>query len=545
MLRRIWSAVDSIESSRVTFRAWFLGACGIVVVRHLLESALEPPHMLGLCDQTRISFLRFFVHFPASYFWGALAVALLLHLFSRVRIERMLKVVVTFMWVICVPPIVDSIVSGGKGYNLAYFDTFGDMLRAILGFWAPWVDLEGILSPGLRVEFTFIALGAGLYTWHRTGTVWRTCLATVLCPWLVMALLGGLPLLFHALVGTQPYAEITGAHALPEVLRPLVGCAVAVVPDEAFASLNLLLLLLFAAACYWRYSATKFRALLHNTRLYRCAHYCALMFAGAAIGYFAMLRKADVPWVAADSLAVVTATLGLLCAIQATIVVNDLSDASSDLISNPGRPLACGVLGQSEFRAVGVVFFVLSLAFSFVAGHYFFLMVLTFFALYYVYSAPPFRLKRFFPINMALITANCLLALVAGLALFAKWGTYQHLSAKVIALVVVPCLLGVHVITLKDVEADRQSGVATIPVLLGEKSGKRLISAMILVAALFPALILGIPWLWAPAAIFALAGALVVLAKRWRERIFFAGYLAYFGVVAAACLIRALSSLDG
>jgi len=103
MRKSFRNLIERIESSETGFSLWAGSALCVILVRHLLESAVEA-HRLGLSSAFEDSLQRFFVHYPAFYLSGALIIGLTLHLLTGERVERVLRVVVTFMWLICLPP---------------------------------------------------------------------------------------------------------------------------------------------------------------------------------------------------------------------------------------------------------------------------------------------------------------------------------------------------------------------------------------------------------------------------------------------------------
>jgi len=153
-----------------------------------------------------------------------------------------------------------------------------------------------------------------------------------------------------------------------------------------------------------------------------------------------------------------------------------------------------------------------------------------------VYSTPPFRLKRFYPFNMMIIGLNTLVAMLLGYSIFGGVKTVDKVPGEFMILVPLGFFLAANIITIKDIQADRQSGVMTLPVLLGEKWGKITIAILALVSFLIVPLILGIPQLWLVSILFGTLAGVWVLLPIWREGLFFSTYFIY--AVIAAYLIR-------
>ena len=164
-------------------------------------------------------------------------------------------------------------------------------------------------------------------------------------------------------------------------------------------------------------------------------------------------------------------------------------------------------------------------------------ILLLFEALYLVYSTPPLRLKRFFPINMMIIGLNTLAALLLGYSIFGGVKTADKVPAGFMILVPLGFFLAANIITIKDIAADRQDGGMTLPVLFGEKWGKIVIALLALLSFLLVPLILGIQQLWLVSILFGMLAGLWVLRKKWQENLFFITYFVY--ALIAAYLIKA------
>jgi chlorophyll synthase len=173
----------------------------------------------------------------------------------------------------------------------------------------------------------------------------------------------------------------------------------------------------------------------------------------------------DVPTIARILVAMVMAG-PLLCAFSQ--VVNDYFDRDVDRINEPNRPTAANMLSTRTIVVVAAVLGALALAIAFALGRTVGELALAGMVLALLYSTPPFRLKAR---NGWLANAACALSYegFAWLGGTAAFGPIT-LGGVVLALVF---SLGAHgLMTLNDfksVEGDRQLGLRSIPVMLGEK----------------------------------------------------------------------------
>ena len=156
----------------------------------------------------------------------------------------------------------------------------------------------------------------------------------------------------------------------------------------------------------------------------------------------------------------------LLCAFSQ--VVNDYFDRDVDRINEPNRPTAANLLDPRTIAIVALILGALALAIAFVLGRTVGELALAGMVLALAYSTPPFRLKAR---NGWLANAACAFsyegfAWLAGAAAFGQITTGTVVMAALFS-------LGAHgLMTLNDfksVAGDRQLGLRSIPVMLGEK----------------------------------------------------------------------------
>lgn len=524
---------ESIEASKTGFSMWAGSVFIIILVRNLLESMVHT-HRLGFSANFDDSLLRYFFHYPAFYVAQVLFITLLMHFITRERVERVARVVCSCFIVICLVPVLDAIISGGEGYRIGYFRNYGHLLNTLVNAFNPAVSIDSV-SPGMRIELALCVIAAGAYTWVKTHRVWKTIIG-VLAVYLGIPLFAGaLPMMFAKLA--MPFATAPSTMKTSAVTRLITSKGLTESVDQPMAIIYLVMLVICLAVFYYLYDRRKFFALTGCIRPFRSIHYCGLLCVGLGAGYYSVPGTHAYAFKSPlDYLAALALIMGLILLGMSAAIVNDLFDFKGDSMSNPERPLVRGQFDRSEYWAIGIVLLILSLGFAYCACYQSFLMFLTLWGVYFIYSAPPFRLKRFFPVNMMLIVLNGFLAFLAGFAIFARWNTFLLLSWKTVFVLTVPYLLGVHIITLKDYEADTADRIGTLPTILGERKSRILMALMLFIAAVSIVPVLGIRWLYIPGVVFGAMAALLVMREQWNEKLFFIHYLCYFLLVATVCL---------
>jgi len=156
----------------------------------------------------------------------------------------------------------------------------------------------------------------------------------------------------------------------------------------------------------------------------------------------------------------------LLCAFSQ--VINDYFDRDVDRINEPNRPTAANMLSTRTIFLVAAVLGGLALAIAFALGRTVGYLALAGMVLALAYSTPPLRLKAR---NGWLANTACALS-YEGFAWLAGSAAFGKVTLGTVVLAVV-FSLGAHgLMTLNDfksVEGDRQLGLRSIPVMLGEK----------------------------------------------------------------------------
>ncbi len=165
----------------------------------------------------------------------------------------------------------------------------------------------------------------------------------------------------------------------------------------------------------------------------------------------------------------------------ASQAVNDWFDRHVDAINQPERVIPSGRMPGRWGLYVAILTSVLSLAFSLLLGSWVFVAAIAGVALAWAYSAPPFRLKQNGWLGNAAVgfsyeSLPWMTAAAAAIGAFPGWPIVS------IALLYG---IGAHgIMTLNDfksVEGDRQMGLNSLPVMLGETNAARL-ACLVMVA---------------------------------------------------------------
>ncbi|MEM0475629.1 MAG: UbiA family prenyltransferase [Candidatus Norongarragalinales archaeon] len=155
--------------------------------------------------------------------------------------------------------------------------------------------------------------------------------------------------------------------------------------------------------------------------------------------------------------------LAILCvADSASSVLNSLSDVPSDGVNAPSRPLVKRLVSRKTSWLLFAFLALASLISSFLVNSLFFIVVAARLFFELIYST--FQAKRFFLINHVLVGVTYGIVPLVAACVFAGQ-PFPSLFVYFVLLVV--CLTPLK--DVPDVEGDERSGVATLPVVVGEK----------------------------------------------------------------------------
>lgn len=423
----------------------------IVFIRYLLEALLENHHVLAPHLDLRLGLVDF-MHVLVS--WGVLYALLTLGLawISGRGQAATNRVVLAAYPLICLPPLLDFAL--GQSGQIAYQHDFSEFVSSFFGLFNPAVSVSYV-TPGVRVEVACAVLLAGGYGGHGQRGVQVVARGLAAAGWIygVVFLLGFLPALWFAMLGGDQSAWL--------------GRSVLRVSSTASALYWYLPLLAALAPIWlWRSWPGGWHAVVASLRPSRLLIYlaiCNLAFYSAAD-----LGLVGWDWLNPYDLAEVgTLNLALALAFVAMTMVNDVYDQEIDRVSNPKRPLLRGLVTEADFRLMGWLCGGLALGLAIVVDETAVYPLAATLALGWLYSAPPFRLRRFVGVAHLLLAAIAMSVYLYGASPILGNLGFQQIDQGQWAALGLLFFIGAHFKDIKDYEGDRRAGVSTLATWLG------------------------------------------------------------------------------
>jgi 4-hydroxybenzoate polyprenyltransferase len=440
----------------------------------------------------------------------ALALVILFHYATRERVSRISRIILPSFLVIILAPLIDLLLSGGQGFNISYMmpGEHTGMLMRFLTFFGPLTE-HGI-TPGMRIEIGLVLLGCFTYFLVKRRSVVRSAVFTFLA-----------------------YAVIFGYCAMPFLIDAFIGMFG--IPfnhiNELFIQFYLMAIFVLGIWVAALHSRKHLTEILRDIRPFRLLHFELMFFIGMALSMPMITLRA----VTYDMLfSPMLAAVAILFAWLFSVVTNNLADRDIDRVSNRGRPSVTGSIPMAEYSRMPWLFLGLAAAFSWAAGAESLFYILLFAGNYFLYSMPPFRLKRVPFFSKALIALNSLLLMMWGFTLLGV--PMAWFPRPIMAFFLIGFTAAINFIDIKDHDGDRKAGIRTLPTIMGLGRSKALIGAFFLVMypivyLLFTDALL-LPFLLA----FGVTEMVLVNRKSYSERPVFAVYIASLVMLLAYVL---------
>ena len=513
---------------------WLLAFSGIILIRFLIE-AISDPRTSGIISSDP----QALIHGLLFYLVATVGSMLIIDYFTKqgIKTANFMIFFLCFMWV---APVLDFILSKGKGFQLAYISDSGlNLVRDFFTFGGPTLYRGATL--GIRFELALIFFGLSWFVWQKTKNL-KKSIATFVISYVFVFIISALPGIIYtsssiisgvsmAQNGTPGYITnlISGSNiSFNSVRASLIPYSrnefLEIGFDKLMSQFYFIILSGLLFLWFWRNKKNTLVAILKNSRPERAGHYIILVLLGIWSGYVAGFGRIS-SWVD---------TLGIICLVISwytmwifSVNLNDLEDLTIDRISNKNRPLVQNTVTEKEMSQSVLIFLCISLLGSWSAGYYPFFMSLVCISASYIYSVSPLRLKLVPIISTFLMALASLASILAGFFFISQNKIFYSFSPLAMFGILVCYTLLFNVKDLKDVEGDRAEDCYTIPVIFGEKRGQKIIGIMFALSFLL------LPIFFSDAVLFVLSipasviGYILITKYPRKEKSFFILYFVY------------------
>jgi 4-hydroxybenzoate polyprenyltransferase len=507
-LERLFAAPFSLGSACAGFLM-------LVIVRMTIENALffYPPRSA--------SFVFFeFTHLLLLSILTFLLLVPVVRLALRLDFRQAAHLMVLGFAVMPVPPILDRLIMGDTPYWSFYkFDGLKGLGWRFLTFFGDRPDIG--ITYGPRIISALVILFLTTLSLVLTRKLWRALVAG-LGSYAVLFLVGTFPSWLTLAVRSfskSPY-DISQIDVATLFLSPITSFDLPAASPALSLNIKMSLCLapiVLAAAAFTLLKARPkvFRALLLNARFPQIAYHLGLL----AIGMLLAFNYAR-PVVLVDVFSILAPfVLGaaVVFAWLASVVANDIYDTSIDRLTNARRPLVSRNIEPAEFRTWGILFFFFSLLLAGLVSFQALFLLLGYQAAAWIYSVPPFRLKRI-PFLATLVASLAgIIVLMAGYVTVSPEHDLRSLPLQILFFLFIAYTFVIPIKDFKDISGDKADGVYTVPVVFGEYWGKIIVGSGIFVSYAVSVLILHEPRLFWWAVLFGSLSFWILLSSRDSE----------------------------
>lgn len=431
---------------------------------------------------------------------------------GSVDIKKAANVLLFGFLIILTPPIIDTLVfQGGHFWSFYEFDGIRGLVTRFFTLFGDTPDIG--ITYGVRVEVVLVTLGLSLYTYLKSHRINRA-LTVALLTYTVLFVLGTFPswitlvvLAFDKAFLSIGSADIAALFLSPEQVLGRDLSNFRSVLNFKMSLVYALLVSFLLGLLLFREFPPYLKALWGNARIPQLIYHAGLLFLGIILAIF--FSDATIAFEFFSLLGILLLLIATWCAWFASVIVNDCYDMRIDTLTNPNRPLIEATIPLELYRVYGLIFFFFSLVFSGIVSFSAMLLLLSYQAIAWLYSAPPLRLKQYPGVATLLAAFAGILVLVSGSIAVSKTHSIEGLPLVLLGYLFSAYFLALPIKDFKDIEGDKKDGVYTIPVLLGADLGKQVIGSLIFLLFVMSPFVLHIRSLFFPALI---AGGLAFFA---------------------------------
>lgn len=378
---------------------------------------------------------------------------ILVHICSKEHILKVSKIVMVFFALVLLPPVFDLLVSGSGNVRMRYASISGweSLIRNYFMLEGQWNSL------GQKITVGSASVGSFIYFYVKGKSVFVS-------------------VIFAMLIHTCFFLFSINMWLINEFFQ---WASIKYVQSQDYfflARFYFILTIIGLVIIFYFNDRQKFKLLLKDIRPLRIIHYLIM------VGFGIVLLKYRAPDQISVSFEINTESFFYLFLIPIsgifaglfTIISNNAEDPAIDRISNPNRPLVSSHIGEKEYLTIGYVALAISLIASILVNRSCFIFMGLIIGNYYLYSNPPFKLKRIPVLSKLIVGMNSAFMALMGYTVFG--GAVLTFPPEFLFFLIICLGLSSNFIDLKDYEGDKSFGIKTLPVLLGLRMSKIVIS---------------------------------------------------------------------
>ncbi|HLM84068.1 MAG TPA: UbiA family prenyltransferase [Candidatus Bathyarchaeia archaeon] len=508
--------LNKIESYPLTLTAWLVAFSAIIALRMLGENLFS-----GFEDKSLAFFVGSTLAAWSFFAFSYLLVLIFLDFWLKERLEKVANALLWGFLLVIFPPVIDKIWCGQNFcWSFYAFDSLKGLLMRFLTFFGNNAAIG--ITYGVRIEVALAIVFVIIYSYIKQKKAAKALLAGFIT-YIILFILGSFPswlAYLYFLPQNSPFSvenfDIAGLFLTPATIFSIVETdfvnALNIKMNLVYAFLLVPLIVLF----FWLFYREKLWPVARNVRWIQITIHAGLILVGAGLGAFYFPHNLNIN--VFSLLAFANLVLAAVVAWLASVFLNDQIDLEIDRMTNKQRPLATGQVTGEDYRQLFWLCFVFSLILAITVGVKFFLVILVYQAIGWIYSAWPFRLKRFPGVASFLSALALTLLFSSGFMLLADGQNITRFPHQVFWLLIIAFTISLPIKDLKDIDGDRADEAWTIPVILGETWARFAIGLGIFISYALSVLWLNAKNLFLPAMILGAASFWILQTKKISPR---------------------------
>ncbi len=466
-----------LKSVPITFESWLASVFGFVLLRTFLEqfSSFQVSRFPQLDPST-------IIHYSIFYISTIFALSLILYAFAKTDLRETFTLSTLGLPIILIPPIIDLAYAGIGGHLMTYlFIPSSEIITRFITFWGGHINIG--ITLGIQIETFLGMVFCFTYVYLSRKDTLRG-IGAALTFYIVIFLFASIPSIF-ALIGPEGHStaqtilqQVFSSRIITGNLHPSFGASELALFDLGFNKVMLgiftIITTILLQVFFFLFSKEKFLAIIKNSRPERIFHFFLLFLFGTALTHKTIWFN---NWI--DIMNYILAFAAFTGAWIFSVCQNDIHDQKIDSVSNPDRPLISNGLSKEDLTLVSKLTLFLSLLCAYAVSTYVLFFVILFTLVYFIYSNPPFRLKRFVIINSFLVSIACLAIIMAGFFVVSTDTSILAFPSNLVLAIIIFFTAVTNIRDIKDLDGDRIDGIKTLPVLLGLEISKKVIAGTI------------------------------------------------------------------
>jgi len=439
-------AINSLENSKAPFIYFVLTFLFVITLRNFLEI---------FSDNLPYISQDLFVHYYLSYAALAMLLILLFYVLTKTDILKIAKTVLPAFIILILAPIVDLILSQGKGYNQTYLlpDVHGNLILRFFTLFGEYNN-SGI-TPGIKIEFIILFVGSFVYFYLKKMNIIKSLFSTILIYTLLFCL-GSSPFIIKGVL------EVIGIKYEYS--------------NKLLSNFFLLIIFLTGTLLFFLTKRKYLKLIIKEVSFSRAISYESMFFLGLLLGIkYEQFQINNI-----NIFYFIFIPISIFLAGLFSTIFNNIADQEIDKISNKERSLVISCLTLENYKKLGWLFFSLALIYASAVNFQTFFVILLFMGNYFLYSMLPFRFKRITFFSKLFISFNAFILIILGFVTIT--GSIIDFPKMIIVVFLISATLIANFIDIKDYEGDKKADIKTLPVILGLRKSKILIGSFFILA---------------------------------------------------------------